>query len=500
MGVFSNCFPLGLGTSRFPISGTEDTAGIERSVELVLHALEAGINYIDVGYNYSLGMAPLVLKKAFQQTTHPFSVTAKVMYGMDRTADDACKRVEMNLSSMGLGHAQYFTCWTIWSYSDFKQIMEKGGIYDGAERLKKQGLIDHICCSIHAPPEDIMKIIKEGVFEGITISYSLLNASSMQPVLDMALKYGTDIAVMNPLGGGVVAQNPDYFSFACGEKDNGNTVQAALRFVKAHPAVKIVLGGVSNKHELESSLQVFKSVDPEPPQHRLKRVFSRASAINGFCSGCKYCANCPKGIPTAQIMQARNMLLFKPTAAYNREEPDELLYNIQLFRKLVQDSGWLPETHENPCIKCGRCEKSCTQKLKIIDGVSDIYQRAGTSGASVAAHKERLRELLHGKGYKRVGLYPNGGFSNLVMKEYNEFWGEPDFEWVLFNSDSKMWGQTANGIQIHPPTDIPQLNIDAILICTYKYDDDILKALEPYARDGVQIEKLHRKSDVPWVF
>ena len=56
---------------------------------------------------------------------------------------------------MGLEKVQYFTCWTIWNYEVFENIMKKGGIYEGALRLKDEGLIDHICCSLHAVPGDI---------------------------------------------------------------------------------------------------------------------------------------------------------------------------------------------------------------------------------------------------------------------------------------------------------------------------------------------------------
>ena len=93
MSIFGKHFPLGLGTSRLPVSGPGDTEGIEKSIKLVHNALELGISYIDVGYNYSAGMAPLVLKEAFQNTVRPFSVTAKVMYGQDKTADDARRRI-----------------------------------------------------------------------------------------------------------------------------------------------------------------------------------------------------------------------------------------------------------------------------------------------------------------------------------------------------------------------------------------------------------------------
>lgn len=500
MSVYSEFFPLGLGTSRFPVAGPDDVAGLERSVQIALRALDAGINYVDVGYNYSAGMATKVLRETFRQTTHPFSVSAKVMYGQDHTADDARKRVELYLKAMGLEKVQLFTCWTIWNYKTFEQIMAKGSIYEGALRLKDEGLIDHICCSLHAPPEDILKILESGTFEGITISYSLLNAPQMQPILDKAWEKDIGVMAMNPLGGGVIPQNRDFFSFACGDKDWGDTVHAALRFVKAHPAVDVVLGGVSSVEELEDSLGVLTTPDPELPAERLERVLKKTCELKDFCTDCKYCEGCPKGIPTSQIMNARNSLLFAPIKSYNREGPESLLRNIQIFRPLLHDHGWLPETSENPCVKCGRCEGKCTQKLSIIDAVEDTYRRASEAYFTKADRRKRLEELVYQKGYRSVGLYPNGGFADLIMKLYREFFGEPDFEWLAFNSDPKMWGQRADGMVIHGPSEIPELRPDMILVCSYSYGQDIADSLARFEKEGIQVKLLHRDTDVPWVF
>lgn len=500
MGIFKKHFPLGLGTARFPITGPQDSQGFEASVQIVLRALELGIDYIDVGHMYSAGMALHILREAFQRTDRLFSVTAKVQYGIDYTADDAIRRVEYYLNTLNLQKAQYFTCWCIWNYTDFEKIIAPGGIYDGAVQLKKQGKIEHICASVHAPPQDIIRIIESGVFEGITISYSLLNVSQMKPVLDSAQQHNVSVAVMNPLGGGVIAQNPDYFSFACEEGDDQNTVHAALRFVKCHPAVDIVLSGASSQEELEDSYTVFSTPDPQSPERRYQHVWEQAASLQGFCTGCKYCDGCPKGIPTHAIMQARNALLFAPVAAYNRQGPEDLLQDIQIFRKLYFDQGWFPETAENPCVGCGKCEHSCTQKLAIIEGVADIYQRAKVRRYNKQAQCDRLRELLYHKGYQKVGLYPNGGFTQRILDFYNECFGKPDFEWIFFNSSPLLWGKVEQGHIVHAPSEIPELRPDIILISTYRYDAEIMESLLPFKKLGIPIEKLHCESDVPWIF
>jgi predicted aldo/keto reductase-like oxidoreductase len=496
MTVFDRYSPLGLGTSRFPVKGPDDIEGIEKSALIVSRALEAGVNYIDTSYTYSAGQAPRIIKEAFARTGKVVAVTLKVMHSMDKTADDARRRAEMQLTALGLSKTAFFVCWTITSYHEFVQIMRKGGVYDGAVRLKNEGIIDHICCSIHAPSDEAVKIITSGAFEGATLSYNLTNVPIMADVLDAARKNNVGIAVMNPLGGGLIAENPDFFSFARANEAE-SVIFAAMRFVKTHPAVDIVLSGVSSENELEENLRVFGGKNTESDEVRFERVSKNIRGLKNFCTGCGYCDGCPVGIPTSDIMKMRNKLLFGAKEAWGRNEP-RLVENINLFRSHIGD--WIPETPDNPCVKCGACEIKCTQKLGIIDAVADMYERAAKVGFSLSAHKARLYELLHGKSYKKVGLYPNGGFANLIREQYEQFWGTPDFEWFQFNSDPKMWGQMSGGLIVRAPSEILNVKPDIIIVCTYKYDKDIYAALKHFEDDGIKIVKLHRAQDVPWVF
>jgi predicted aldo/keto reductase-like oxidoreductase len=418
------------------------------------------------------------------------------MHDMDKTADDARRRVELQLKAMGIAKAAFFVCWTVMSYSEFKSVMQKGGVYDGALKLKDEGLVDHLCFSTHASPEDTIKIIESGAFEGMTISFSMLNVSQVLPVLDAALKHKVDVAVMNPLGGGVIAQNQDFFAFS---RANGNesAVVAAMRFVKAHPAVKIVLSGVTSKSEFDENILAFREQNPEDDAARFSRVLKRVGELHGFCTGCNYCDGCPQHIPISWLMQKRNTLLFGVKESYNRRDP-KLVEDLGIFRSHTGE--WLPDTPDNPCVRCGQCEARCTQKLKIVDSIDDTFSRAKKVGFSLEARKARLVELLAGKEYNKVGLYPNGGFANMIVELHNRFFGKPSFEWLQFNSDPKMWGQTSGGLPVYSPDRIQDIRPDIIIVCTYKYDSEIHENLRRYEEDGINVVKLHRKNDVPWVF
>lgn len=88
----------------------------------------------------------------------------------------------------------------------------------------------------------------------------------------------------------------------------------------------------------------------------------------------------------------------------------------------------------------------------------------------------------------------------MIIRLYQEFFGEPEFEWLQFNSDPKMWGQMADERLVHGPDEIIGLKPDIVLICTYKYDQDIFDSLRQYEEQGVRLEKLHRAEEMPWVF
>jgi predicted aldo/keto reductase-like oxidoreductase len=213
----------------------------------------------------------------------------------------------------------------------------------------------------------------------------------INPVLDAAHEHDVGVAVMNPLGGGIIAQNPDFFSFARATASE-SSVAAAMRFVKSRRAVKIVLSGVASIDEFDENLDALIGSSAEPNHARFKRVMKQVSELRGFCTNCNYCSGCPAGIPISKIMTRRNALLFETKESHNRTDP-ELVRNIKLFYSHTDANVWFPDTTENPCVQCGQCEAKCTQKLQIIDAIDDTFIRAEKVGFSLAARKERLAEL-----------------------------------------------------------------------------------------------------------
>lgn len=493
--IYDGIFPMGLGTNRFPVKGPDDEEGIEKSVSLVVAALEAGVSYVDVFKNYSRTMAPEILRRAFLRTKARRHVTVKASLLVNKSSDDAFRCIESVFDSLGINHAFCFMAYNVKSYDEIIAIRQKGALYEGAVEAKKRGLVDHVCFSTHMPPKDIIRTIEDDMFEGVTISFSVLNSMTMQPVLEAAQRHGTGVVVMNPLGGGFVSKNEEYFSFLKGGDDR-SVAEASLRFVYAHPAVKVVLSGISSMAELTENFASFREPSDEKPKERIFRVNASLKGMEGICTGCRYCDGCPKNVPIYEIMQAYNTTFFPRTETYHGRSDPEFLKMAGIWRYLKKNFDFLPETPENPCIKCGRCEKKCSASLPIIKRLEEVYDLFDRAGFSKQAQLNRLRELVG--ECRKVAFYPGGDNTAYVIERLYEAFPKEQFEISVFDTNPATWGMKTGGIVVRNPEEILSNNPEIIIVSHHIYQEEIYQGLVLRIHDAVPIVKLYRDNDVPY--
>ena len=323
---------------------------------------------------------------------------------------------------------------------------------------------------------------------------SVLNFLTMEKVVKKAEELDIGVVIMNPLAGGVIPQNKEYFSFIANE--NESTVEGALKFLKSYKGINIILSGISSEEELFENINALSADDLENTIERIERVKKSFCSIDGFCTGCNYCEGCPAGIPISSIMQSRNATLYPATASYNQTEP-ELIKDIQFFRKLNLDYSFMPETTGNPCIGCGMCEKKCTQQLKIIDALKECFEKCEKRSYSKEIQENRLDDILKKGNYKKVAFYPAGGYLHKVL-EFSKIEGE--YEFIGFDGNPDLWGKIINNIPVYCPDSISEHKPDIIIIMNYNYQNEIYENIKKYEKDGIKIVRLHKEMDVPWVF
>ncbi len=353
---------LGLGGMRF------DPENENLAVQTIHRAVELGINYIDTAPDYCqdrsesfVGTALAALPPDLQKSVF---VSTKSHHRADPTADAVLKRIEGQLRRLQRERIDFYQMWCLMDLDQFRLIMQPGGPYAGALKAREQGLITHLCCSVHASGEDIAAMVREDVFEGFTLGYNILNHTYRKPGLEAAARAGLGVVTMNPLGGGMLTQDKDRLS-VLRDDDADSVIAAALRFNLAHAGITVVLSGMKNPGEVEANVQALDRVKrPDPAV--VDRLLHRFDSLGeSFCTGCSYCLKyCPEGIQIPLLAGLWDRVRMKL--------PEEARRMFAFF--CTDEERWLKGKRASDCTQCGECEAACTQKIPIREYMQNLAE------------------------------------------------------------------------------------------------------------------------------
>lgn len=487
---------LGFGMNRFPPSRlSRDNSEIDHAAALVERAiLEYGINYVDAAHTYSGGYACQIISKLSAKAKRQchFCVKTSMSTG-DTNAEKSYLRIKKSLEAMGLEQADFGFLWAVRSLSEYDAAIAPGGIYDGLRRAKNEGLISHICVSLHTSPEESIKVLQEGLFEGATVSCNPLNIALMEPVLNAAHALGIGIFTMNSLAGGMILQYPQIMPQM---PPQFTAAQASFARLLAHPAITSCLSGMHSDVQLKENAATFGLLERE------KTIsWVQASQIReGFCTGCGYCSGCPKGIPIPALMQGYNAYSIKSFLPKYGVSDQKKLADIYAFETVKKELHILPEQSQNPCIQCGQCERKCTQKLPIIQHIASMYQNMARCGFSLTEWRSRFQALLGGQSGRCVYFYPAGLYTKNLLRLYRELIGNIDFELHVFDRDPALMGtEVAEGYTVEPVCNMEDRAGTICLITNFAHEEEIFQELSKKF-SHLNIVKLHKEHDVPWLY
>jgi len=346
---------IGIGCMRF--YPEEYKKGPEKPAEILLRARELGINYFDTAPYYCDDHSEDIVGYAISQMKEKPYVSTKCGLGMAKTADEAYAWVEKSLRRLKMDKITVYNLWCIKTMEEYREMIRPGGMYDGILRAKEEGLIEHICCSVHIDGKGLAEIVADGRVESVTLGYNALNFAYRREGIEACYDAGLGVVIMNPLAGGLLPQHPDKFGFIRNSPEE-TIVQASLRFLLGQREITAALPGPANIAELEECVSAVENVQ-EVTRERLAALSKQLTReLDTLCTGCAYCDSCPEGIPVPEFMEAYNMHLLQ-------EEPDALLNRLKWQWNLQ------PELAAK-CTRCGVCEKLCTQKLPIINRLAEI--------------------------------------------------------------------------------------------------------------------------------
>lgn len=361
---------LGFGAMRLPVLDN-DSGRINEplAMEMIRHAIDSGINYVDTAYPYhqeqSEPFIGKVLKDGYRNkvklATKMPSWFVKEAADLDRLLEEQLRRLDVDHLDFYLLHALNAQYW-----AKYKQL----DVFTWAEKKMAEGLFEHLCFSFHdeySVFEEIVNGYDNWTMAQIQYNYMDTDYQAGTKGLKLAASKGLAVVVMEPLRGGRLAKNPAPPKveevWARSEYD-WSPAAWALQWVWNQPEVSTVLSGMSTIQQVEenletashSSMGLLKEQDLLLVEQARKAYESLAPIP---CTQCEYCLPCPNGVSIPKIFEVYNEAIM-----YEEFSGSRWAYMNQIPAAARADN----------CVECGECEAACPQSIQIIDWLAKAHE------------------------------------------------------------------------------------------------------------------------------
>ncbi len=354
---------FGFGCMRLPMKDNKiDHAAFSEMVDAFM---EAGFNYFDTAHCYHSGFSEIALRECLTKRypRESYILTNKLTENYFNTNEDIRPFFESQLADCGV---EYFDFYLMHAQNrgNYPKY-QKTKAYETAMELKREGKIRYVGLSFHDSAEMLDKILTDHPdMDAVQIQFNYLDYEDggVQSRLcyEVCVKHNKPVIVMEPVRGGRLVNLPERAKDIWNAFGSTSYAGFALRFAASFDNIFMVLSGMSNMEQVQDNIATMGDFRPFT-----EAEFEAAAKVTDIlksrdlvpCTACRYCTDeCPASIDIPALF-----------ACLNDERREKNPQNAEAYAAATEGKG-----KASDCIKCGRCEHSCPQHLKIRELLTEV--------------------------------------------------------------------------------------------------------------------------------
>ena len=369
---------LGFGCMRLPVLDDKpDKIDTKLATSMLHYAIDNGVNYIDTAYPYhgnSLsegGMSEVFLGEALKGGyREKVNLATKLPSWLIEDEKDFEFYLNQQLDRLQTDQIDFYLLHTL--NRTYWPKLENLGVTNFLDAAIADGKIKYTGFSFHDDFEVLPEIISAYNWDVCQLQYNYMD-KNYQAGID-GLRYASDqglgVVVMEPLKGGVLANNvpPEVQSIWDMAEIRRTPAEWAFKYLWDDPQIDVVLSGMSSMEQVVENIKIADEGHPNSLTFDEKDLIREAKyeygqRIKVGCTSCGYCMPCPSGVDIPHVLKQLNHV-------YMFDDPSGAKSHYY---------GILKESERAiNCTECGECEKQCPQGVSIIKILKEVVEKFGS--------------------------------------------------------------------------------------------------------------------------